>query len=181
MAAFLAIMLSDFCPDIARNFAEQVDRPAAVRSNVARAFREMQLPPSKLVVEPPDGLTLINFDTNFYVRPKVLRRTVTLLGQPVQFRVWASSYTWQFGDGTQLETLKPGAPYPRLDVTHQYLEIDTYAPRVDTTYQAEFRVGSGAWQPVDGTATVTGDPVQLRAIGARPKLVDPYQRSGRQG
>ncbi|MDN5744639.1 MAG: hypothetical protein L0H31_05900 [Nocardioidaceae bacterium] len=146
------------------------------RTTISQAFKTLDLPPSKLVIEPPDGRTLVNFDTNFYVDEKIIQRTVTLLGQPVHLRVWAASYTWHFDDGESLTTIDPGAPYPDLRVTYNYLRKGTYQPRVDTTYQAEFRIGHGRWLPVPGTTTVTGKPARLRAIEATPKLVAPYGR-----
>lgn len=45
------------------------------------------------------------------------------------------------------------------------------APSVDTTYAAEFRVGSGAWQPVPGTVTIPGAQVALEVVEATPTLV----------
>ncbi|MBS4754427.1 hypothetical protein KG112_16590 [Nocardioides sp. zg-ZUI104] len=147
------------------------DEPQLTGGMIARAFSELPLPGSALNVQPPDGVTLVNFDTNFYVEPRPLQRTITLLGQQVQLRIWAASYHWRFGDGTVLDSTSPGAPYPDLEVTHEYLRTGRYGARVDTTYQAEYRVGTGAWQPVEGTSTISGTPVTLRAVEASPSLV----------
>ena len=70
-----------------------------------------------------------------------------------------------------MTTDSPGAQYPKLEVTHNYLQTGRYSPSVDTTYAAEWRVGQGRWRPVLGTATIAGAAVSLRAIEARPTLV----------
>ena len=101
----------------------------------------------------------------------ILDRTVRLLGQRVDLRIWAHSYTWHFGDGEAVTTSKPGAPYPKLLITHNYLEKGAYRPTMDTTWVADYRVGGGAWQSVPGSVTIEGSPTNLQAIEARPTLV----------
>lgn len=51
---------------------------------IRNAFAELKLPAGELVIQPPDGLTLVNFDTNFYTTStRPIARTVTLLGRRV--------------------------------------------------------------------------------------------------
>lgn len=139
---------------------------------IRRAFAELELPAGRLVIQPPDGLTLVNFDTNFYTTSTApIARTVTLLGQPVTLEAMPSTYRWDFGDGRTLSTSEPGAPYPRLDVTHRYLRVGSYRPSLSTTYTGRYRVGGGAWQRIPGTVTIDGAGQPLRAIEAQPKLV----------
>jgi hypothetical protein len=138
---------------------------------VARAFKRIPLPPSRLAVQPPDGETLVNFATNFYTEAEPFERSVTLVGQRVDLRIWPSSFTWSFGDGESTTTTEPGAAYPDLQVTHAYLVAGSVGPSVDTTYSAEFRVNGGPWEPVDGTVTMAGEPVGLQVRTARPTLV----------
>ena len=65
-----------------------------------------------------------------------------------------------------------GAAYPALDITHKYLQKGEVAPSLDTTYAAEWRLqGSGAWQPVQGTVTIAGQPSALQVLTATPTLV----------
>lgn len=132
----------------------------------------MDLPASVLEIQPPGGRTLVNFETNFFTRSdQTLNRTVRLLGQRVDLRIEAHSYTWHFGDGETITTSKPGAPYPRLQITHNYLQTGRYGPALDTTWVADYRVNGGAWRPVPGSVTIEGAAAQLRAIEARPTLV----------
>lgn len=146
--------------------------PVLTTGLLRRAFAELPLPAGELVVQPPDGITLVNFDTNFYTTStRPIARTVTLLGQRVTLEATPARFHWDFDDGRTLSTDEPGAPYPRLDVTHNYLRTGTYRPSLSTTYTGRFRVGGGAWQEIPGTVRIDGTGEALRAIEAEPKLV----------
>lgn len=139
---------------------------------VLTAFRRLSWPSSTLALQPPDGRTLVGFATNFYTsnaEPTV--QTVTLLGRRIQIEATPSTYTWAFGDGETLAGSDPGAPYPRLGVTHEYTQPGSVAPRVDTTYTGRFRIGNGSWRAIPGTLTVTGQPQSLEIREARGVLV----------
>jgi hypothetical protein len=138
---------------------------------VAAALRTVPLPSSVLNVEPPNGRTLVNFDTNFFTTTQPFDTAVTLLGQRVDLHITPAQFTWQFGDGESSSTTEPGAPYPALDVTHAYLHKGHVAPSVDTTYTAQFRVNGGPWRDVPGTVTIAGAPVDLQVLTATPVLV----------
>lgn len=139
---------------------------------IRTAFAELKLPAGTLVIQPPDGLTLVNFDTNFYTTStEPIARTVTLLGRRVTLEATPSAFHWTFDDGESLTTSDPGAPYPQLRVTHNYLRKGTYRPRLATTYTGRYRVGGGPWRQIPGTVTIDGTGQALRAIEAQPKLV----------
>ena len=122
-------------------------------------------------MQPPNGRTLVNFETNFYTDDGEFTRTVHLLGQRVQLRIWPARFDWRFGDGASRWTASGGSPYPHLEITHRYLAKGRVAPRVDTTYAAQFRVGNGPWRDVAGTVTIPGEAEALRVVTARPVLV----------
>jgi hypothetical protein len=145
--------------------------PVVTPGIVAAAFRQLPLPEAKLVIQPPNGRTLVNFETNFYTEQGEFTRTVTLLGRQVELRIWPASFGWRFGDGETDQTTSPGAAYPDLEVTHEYLKKGRVSPSVDTTYAAQFRVGGGPWRDVAGTVTIPGSPQGLRVVEARPVLV----------
>jgi hypothetical protein len=177
------------CPDGTFKIHSWVELPDGTRTNnaywcptegrtpeitdgaVAAAFRRIPLPPSTFTIQPPGGITLVNFDTNFFTEERTLDRTVRLLGQRVDLRIEAHSYTWHFDDGESMTTSKPGAAYPKLQITHNYLQTGGYQPALDVTWVADYRVNGGAWQPVPGSVTIQGSPIELRAIEARPTLV----------
>ena len=82
---------------------------------IIKRMRGLDWPSAKLVVEPPNGRTLVNLPTNFYTElddPVVI--PVQMLGFRVEVRATPTSYTWHFGDGSQPETGNdPGAPYAK--------------------------------------------------------------------
>jgi hypothetical protein len=145
--------------------------PELTPGSVTRAFRAIDLPEAKLVIQPPNGRTLVNFETNFYTEQGEFTRTVALLGRQVELRIWPASFGWEFGDGASDQTTSPGAAYPELEITHEYLRKGRVTPSVDTTYAAQFRVGGGPWRDVAGTVTIPGSPQPLRVVEARPVLV----------
>ena len=155
-----------FC-DVPVGDAEPILTPGVVAS----AFRRIPLPEAKLVIQPPNGRTLVNFATNFYTEQGEFTRTVRLLGREVELRIWPASFEWRFGDGESRTTSEPGAAYPDLQVTHEYGRKGRVAPSLDTTYAAQFRVEGGPWRDVEGTVTIPGTPQALRVVEARPVLV----------
>ena len=70
----------------------------------AAALRRTPLPPARLIVQPPNGRTLVNFATNFYTERQEFTRTVRLLGQRVQLRISPAQFTWHFDDGESTTT-----------------------------------------------------------------------------
>ncbi|MCW2791819.1 MAG: hypothetical protein JWO76_917 [Nocardioides sp.] len=153
------------CPD------EALAQPQITSDIVLRALRRIDLPKSQLIVQPPGGETLVNFATNFYTEQGPFNRTVRLLGQRVDLKIWPSQFGWRFGDGRTLATQSAGAPYPDLEITHEYARKGGVRPSVDTTYAAQFRVNGGPWRDVNGTVTIPGNPVQLQVRTASPILV----------
>ncbi|TYL44823.1 hypothetical protein FXB39_21440, partial [Nocardioides sp. BGMRC 2183] len=128
-------------------------------SAVARAFQRLSWPASDLKIQPINGRTLVNFDTNYYTDDTTpITQTIRLLGRPITIEATPTEYHWHFGDHTNLTTTDPGAAYPNLTITHQYRHTGHYQPRLDTTYGGRYRVGNGPWQQIPGTHTVTGTP-----------------------
>lgn len=139
---------------------------------VERAFRRLAWPASELVVQPPKGRTLVNFDTNFYTaNTQPTTRTVTLIGQRVTIEATPVSYTWRFGDRDIQTSTDPGAAYPALGITHRYTRVGELGPSVDTTYRGRYRVGNGTWKSIPDTLTIPGAPVALQVVSATPHLV----------
>lgn len=138
---------------------------------VAIAFASMAIPPAQVEIEPPNGRTLVNFDTNFFTVVSPVSQTFRLLGQQVVIDAVPTNYTWHFGDGKSIETSQPGAPYPTLEVTHRYLLTGSFAPSVDTVWSATYRLNGGDPAVVPGSLRVAGPPSSLRAVTATPTLV----------
>ena len=145
-------------------------KPTLTPGDVLEAARRIGLPSLQVQIQPEDE-TLVNFATIFYAEPETFERTVTLLGFAVDVRAEPSSYRWVFGDGQVATTSEPGAPYPAKDVTHKYADAHvTVHPRVDVTYQVQYRVDGGAWQSLEETLTAQGPATSLRIKEATPVL-----------
>ncbi|MGH3345435.1 MAG: hypothetical protein ACRDO4_00510 [Nocardioides sp.] len=139
---------------------------------VRREMQRLDWPRAELEIQPPDGQTLINFDTNFFTtNTRPTTQTVVLLGQRVTIEARPSEYTWHFGDGAAVTTASPGAAYPDLEVTHDYQDPGRVEPSVDTTYKGRYRVNGDSWQEIPGSLTVRGEPEALRVRSASPHLV----------
>ncbi len=152
--------------------ATEEEKPQITLADIQKAFGELKLDPGVLMIEPPDHVTLVNFDTNFYTTTtEPVAKAIDLLGQTVTLEATPSQFTWTFGDGESLTTSIPGAPYPDLDVTHNYLLKGDYLPALSTTYSGRYKIGDGPWLTIPGTVTIEGTGQPLKAITAKPKLV----------
>ena len=148
----------------------QVDIPAAA----ARAFQEMQIAPSEVNVQPPDGWTLVNVDTIAFTDREPRTVSTELFGIPVDIRAVPASYSWDFGDGTApLNTTDPGAPYPAHTIAHAYAKQGTATISLTTTWSGQFRLaGEPTWRDVPGEATTASSSGSLEILEARARLVE---------
>ena len=139
---------------------------------IIREFKKIIWPASDLVVQPPGGRTLVNFETNFYTEDDVsISRPITVADQAVAIRATPSTYTFNFGDGTSTASATAGRPHPNLDITHVYAQVGQVAVRLDTTYSGEYRIGDGDWVPIAETVTVAGPAQDPEIVEAIPQLV----------
>ncbi|KQY51642.1 hypothetical protein ASD30_19960 [Nocardioides sp. Root140] len=145
---------------------------------ILRAMKRIQLPKPRMIVQPPGGRTLVNFDTLFRTEAEPIHRTIGLLGRRVELVITPSSFTWHHGDGTTQTSTSPGLKYqPSIPmdsyISHQYVDAHvTVQPSVDVDYSARYRVDRGPWLTVTGTVTMPGNGVDLRIVEGRPTLVD---------
>ncbi len=145
---------------------------AAVEPVVTAAdFRRLPLPAAKVNVQPPNRRTLINIPTNFYADAAATIIPTTVLGQPVRVRATPLRFRWTYGDGADLTTTDPGAPYPDLRIAHTYRQPGRATLGLRTTYSGEYSVAGGAWSPIDGLATVNSPSTTLTVLSARNELV----------
>ena len=140
---------------------------------VLAQMKRLTWPEAELTIQPPDGRTLVNLETNFFTTSTdPTTQTITLLGQRVDIEASPVAYTWHFGDGEQQTGTDPGAAYPALTITHAYREADvTVHPSLDVTYHGRYRVNDGPWRDIPQTLTVTGTPTSLQVLTATPHLV----------
>jgi hypothetical protein len=149
---------------------QEVDIPAAA----ARAFQEMQIAPSEVNVQPPDGWTLVNVDTIAFTDATPRTITTSLFGIPVEIRALPSNYSWDFGDGSvPLTTTDPGAPYPAHTIAHAYAKKGAATISLTTTWRGQFRLaGEPTWRDLAGEGTTASSSGSLEILEARARLVE---------
>lgn len=149
---------------------QQIDIPAAA----AKAFQEMQIAPSEVNVQPPDGWTLVNVDTIAFTESQPRTMSTSLFGIPVEIRAVPRNYSWDFGDGSApLVTSDPGAPYPAHTVAHAYVKTGEAAISLTTTWHGQFRLaGEPTWYDVAGEGTTVSSSGSLEILEARARLVE---------
>jgi len=143
---------------------------------ILEAFERIPLPESPLEVQPPGGVTLVNFDTILHTDAQPFTETVQLLNRQITFDIEPAEFTWTLGDGSTLSTTDPGRAWRSglpMDeyVSHRYAKAGTVQLRLTTTWSARWRLPNGPWRPVDGTVDITSPPQQLEVTTARPQLV----------
>jgi hypothetical protein len=156
---------------------ESEDLGAITMDAIIKRTKALDWPSAELVIEPPNGRTLVNLPTNFYTEltaPVVL--PVHMLHHLVEVQATPTSYAWHFGDGSDDQTgTDPGASYAQdssLRVNHVYVDAKvTVQPSVDVTYVGAYRIDGGPWRPIPTTLTVAGAQVELRVLTATPRLV----------
>lgn len=148
----------------------QVDIPAAA----AHAFQEMQIEPSEVNVQPPDGWTLVNVDTIAFADRDSRTISTSLFGIPVEIRAVPTNYSWDFGDGSApLVTTDPGAPYPAHTVSHAYAKKGVATISLTTTWRGQFRLaGEPTWHDVAGEGSTLSSSNGLQILEAKARLVE---------
>ncbi|WP_435737368.1 hypothetical protein V5D56_01870 [Cellulosimicrobium sp. PMB13] len=148
--------------------------PADLLAEAEREFATLSIAPSPVVVQPPDGWTLVNVPTITYTDSAEQTFDATLLGIPVQIRATPESYAWDYADGSApLVTSDPGAPYPDHTVHHTYEQpVESLTIGLTTSWSGQFRIaGSPTWTDVPGTAATTSAAEPLQVYEARSRLV----------
>jgi hypothetical protein len=147
--------------------------PPPSPAEVYRYFRTLPLPELTVRQQPP-GNGLVGLPVIFYTDSATTQTfTVDIRGFEVVIEAGTVSYTWHTGDGTDLISDDPGAPYPHQTVTHDYAS-GTYTAYLTTTWGATYTVNGGAAADVPGTTTTDGPPVTFAVLQARPVLTNPF-------
>jgi hypothetical protein len=147
--------------------------PPPSPGEVFRYFETLSLPELTTQQQPP-GNGLVGLPVIFYTdSPTTQNFAVDIRGFTVDIVAGATAFTWHTGDGTELHSTDPGAPYPNQTVTHDYAS-GTYTAYLTTTWGATFSVNGGASADVPGTTTTDGPPVTFTVLQARPVLTNPF-------
>jgi hypothetical protein len=100
--------------------------------------------------------------------------STSLFGIPVEIRAVPSTYSWDFGDGSEpLVTTDAGAPYPAHTVAHAYVKRGKVTISLTTTWHGQFRLaGEPTWHDVAGEGTTVSSSGSLEILEARARLVE---------
>lgn len=150
--------------------------PATGRQPVVvtvREFRELPLKGSGITIEPDREDYVINLPVIMLTDPAPQILQTNILGTNVQVKATPTSYTWNWGDGTQpLTTSDPGRPYPDHTVHHTYTSLDTFTITLETTWSGQFSIDNGStWTSIDGTVTTTNTSSPVTVLEYVPLLV----------
>jgi hypothetical protein len=135
-----------------------------------QAVATIPLPGLTLHVQ-PDGETLVNVPTIFWVDPQPFETSIDLLGHEIEVEATPASFTWVHGDGTMQTTDHPGKPYPRADITHRYWQPSELQARVDTTYSVRFSIDGDGWTDLGEPLVAAGPATVIDVHEAAPVLV----------
>ena len=145
-----------------------LDPAVAIPALVQRDFQRVVVLKGVAEVSPkPD--TLVNIPTVFTTSsPESYDIPLTLLGQSVVITAKAEKWTWHFDDGASASTTTDGSAGR---VEHDYVKAGPKQAHVVIDWSGSFRINGGASQPITGSATTTGDPIDLNVKQARSELV----------
>jgi hypothetical protein len=135
-----------------------------------QAVATIPLPGLTLHVQ-PNGETLVNVPTIFWVDPQPFQTSIDLLGHEIEVEATPESFTWVHGDGTTQTTDQPGKPYPRGDITHRYWQPADLEARVDTTYSVRFSIDGDGWTDLGEALVAAGPATVIDVHEAAPVLV----------
>ncbi len=153
-------------------------RPRVTMAMIINAFHTTPWSKPAITTQPVGNITLVGLPVYYQVnwttagyQPGETDR-ITLLGYPVDIRPRLDHFSYVFGDGETFgPTTETGGVYPTGTITHPYLQPGSFGTRVDTTFGADFRVGTGQWAPIPDTVTVPGPTTTLTVRTATNRLV----------
>ena len=149
--------------------------PPVVITVTREDFATLPVKPLEATAGPPDGWLPVNMVNVLHTDPTEQTLTTTLLGTPVQIRAIPIEYHWDLGDGNTITTTKPGKPFPSEEVSSTYRYEGWYDITLTTTFAGQFSVAGGPWQDIDGTITITSDPVPLYSASLTSRLTNPHK------
>jgi len=128
----------------------------------------------------PGGWAVIGLPANIYADARTQVVPGTLLGEPAEVRFTPTGFHWDYGDGSSAASASPGATWAVLGLrefdatptSHVFTQRGDYTIRLDVTYRAEYRLGSGGFVPIPGTLALPANDIRVSARSAGTVLVD---------
>ena len=115
--------------------------------------RAVALAPDPQLEVAPGELGMTGLDSFFWVAdpPEPITTTAGVPGLTVTAQAVPSQFVWNFGDGDELVTTSPGAPWNRSTsgrVKHMYETKGIYDISVEVIWEASYSVNGGAWTSI---------------------------------
>lgn len=136
----------------------------AIASDEAVALAER---PELVVTPARRGITGLRSFFWLARRLQPVSATAEVPGLSVTAEAFPIRYLWDFGDGARRATSHIGRPWSRKragNIGHMYEVKGRYVLGVEVVWQARWRIGGGAWQPLGYFVTSTGRQYRVREV-----------------
>ena len=140
-------------PSAKRSYKPRTKKPKVKRITATElADQVKKMLPSGVIITQPNSAALLREPVNFMTTvPASFQTVIIVLEVPILITLKAK-YEWQFGDGEELITTLPGAPYPAMLINHRYLAPGEFEVELKVSWSGTWRAGALAG-PIDGTIT----------------------------
>ncbi len=154
--------------------AGDVEQAVISGADVLAEFRGLVVP-SVAFIQPGTGRALVNMRLIVYTQAPELTWSPVILDTPVLIRARATTFAWDFGDGSApLVTSDPGQPFPDDTVSYVYPQPGGAGVTLTTTFTGQYSIDAGStWTPIPGTATATTPTIPIQVVEARAQLIAP--------
>ena len=106
--------------------------------------------PSGVILTQPTSAALLREPVNFMTTVLATFQTVIVVLEVPILITLKARYEWDFGDGEELTTTVPGAPFPAMLIKHRYLEPGEYEVALKVSWSGTWRAGA-LQGPINGT------------------------------
>ena len=129
----------------------------------------MSLAPQPQLEVAPGRLGLTGLRSYFWLEapPRPIVATATAGATTVTAVAVPAEFVWTFGDGHQKATSSSGRAWRRGrrgSIGHMYQTAGRYDLGVEVVWRAQWRLGSGAWQPLGSFTTSDAREYPVREL-----------------
>ena len=143
-----------------------IKKPVAAKPATASLSDKLiKLLPAGDINFQPTTQSVVNVPTYFWTQtPERFQAVVPILDVIVYVNLY-STFTWSFGDGSELTTLLRGGPFPNPSVTHAYKSKGDKQVNLKVTWQGTWSV-NGVTSPIVGNLITQSISRNLQVVAA---------------
>ncbi|MGI8647973.1 MAG: hypothetical protein ACR2JX_07095 [Mycobacteriales bacterium] len=131
----------------------------------------------------PSAATFAHFPNIFWSDVKTYEQPTGITVAKVAIKFIPVKYVWDFGDTETMTTTEPGKPYDpalidRLEdieknyaTTHRYRKTGLFGIKLTVTFNGQYSVNGGNWQPIAGSLQSTSPAHDLTVKQARGQFI----------